>query len=162
MPLVTIALLLSACDDPEPDPEPATPADPTTTMVRVQFRDSSVPPEYHRSWDLVLDADGIELVVDSYGDVVAKEAARMPAEEWEEFVAGLAEDVEDLGEPSTVDGDCDGGTGMGLDVTGAGDADTSLAISNCNTDGNAEMIERIKEMVRPFSDRVNLEKHARS
>lgn len=165
-PLLAAALLLSACDDPGSEPGPGSGADvvpvPETAEVKVHFRDSSVPPEYHRSWDLTLDSSSIELVVDSYGDLLAEESARMPAAEWEEFVGGLADELDDLGEPAEPEAGCAGGTGMMLEVSEAGEADTLLKIDNCNTDDNAAMMGRVEELVRPFTRRVHLDQHTRS
>ncbi|MEJ7831534.1 MAG: hypothetical protein WKF79_01340, partial [Nocardioides sp.] len=60
--LLPLALTATACGDDGLGLRPsdgitdyeAAPADPETTRVRVQFTDSSVPPEYHRSWVLLL------------------------------------------------------------------------------------------------------------
>lgn len=151
--VLVAGLLLTACDGSEA--EPAGPADPATTQVHVHFRDSSVPPEYHRSWDLTLDKDSIELVADSYGDVVAEESVKMPREEWEEFVAAVREDLDELGEPTAPQEGCTGGTGMDLEVN-------ALDIDNCNSDGNEEMMAEIQEMLEQFTDLVHLEKHTRT
>lgn len=151
--LLVAGLLLTACDDSEPEP-----ADPATTEVLVEFRDSSVPPEFHRSWTLTLDQDRIHVVVDSYGDVIAEETAAMPGDRWDSFVEDLPQALEDLGEPEPVDG-CAGATGMELTVSGG--ADTSLDLDNCD-EGNEEISGDIEEMLEPFTRLVHLEKHTRA
>ena len=65
--------MFAACSDrTETDNAQKAMLDPDSAVVKVAFRDSSVPPEYHRSWRLTLDSDEIAVVVDSYGDIVSE------------------------------------------------------------------------------------------
>lgn len=41
------------------------------TTIIYSFGDSSVPPEYHRSYDITLTRDSVRITVDSYGDILA-------------------------------------------------------------------------------------------
>lgn len=136
--------------------------DPATTVV-VRFHDSSVPPEYHRSWTLRLSDQRISLVVDSYGDVVARETAPMPRRMWADFVAGLDDELAAL--PDPVEGEvCPGGTSVDFEVTQAGDELTSLVVpAPCEpgTDVNGEVTDRIMTLVTPFTKRVHLQSHTR-
>ncbi|KRF13947.1 hypothetical protein ASG90_14140 [Nocardioides sp. Soil797] len=158
--LVVVLTPLAACDDG--GTTDAQPADPATTSVHVHFTDSSVPPEYHRSWDLTLDQDTVHLVVDSYGDVIADETVDMPADEWNDFVDGLADAVGDLDDPESGDEGCSGGTSMSLDVDDAGDAETSLEVDNCANDHNEAISDDIESLVKPFTELVQLDKHTRT
>ena len=154
--LVTV-LSMSACNDSEA--ADTTPADPATTTVYVHFTDSSVPPEYHRSWDLTLDQDTVHLVVDSYGDVLADETVEMPAGRWKEFVADLDGAIDDLGEAEDVEEGCTGGTAMSLEVDDAGSASTSMDLDNCASDTNRAISDQIEELVEPFTSMVGLARH---
>lgn len=156
---VPLVLLLVAGCQPTSAPVPE---DPRTTRVEVAFRDSSVPPEYHRSWRLTLDHDEIRGVVDSYGDVVAKQTATMPAKRWRRFVAGLEESVERIGDAEEPEEGCAGGTGMTLTITGEDGADVTVDVENCNTEDNERVMDDIEELVRPFSERVHLEQLKRT
>lgn len=46
-----------------------------TTVQRIEYRfgDSSVPPEYHRSYTITATPQEVTIVVDSYGDILAEE-----------------------------------------------------------------------------------------
>lgn len=145
---MTVALVAS-CDSSQVDPE--------ATQVEAHFRDSSVPPKYHRSWTLTLDADQVHLVVDSYGEVIAEKTVAMPAETWEEFVDELPEALGDLDDPEPVEPGCAGGTGMTLDVTGSDGA--HLDIDNCSTPANQAITDEVVELLEPFTDLVHLDRH---
>lgn len=138
------------------------PLDPETTQVEAHFRDSSVPPEYHRSWTLTLDREQVHLVVDSYGDTIAEETVAMPAGPWAEFVEELPDALQDLDEPESVERGCTGGTGMTLDATEAGSDDAHLDIDNCNTPGNQAISDDVIELLEPFTHLVHLDRHTRT
>lgn len=158
--MVALLVPLAACDNG--DTADAGSADPATTKVHVHFTDSSVEPDYHRSWDLTLDQDTVHLVVDSYGDVIADENAEMPAEEWHDFVQGLPDAVDDLGDPESGEEGCAGGTSMSLDIDDAGGAETSLEVDNCANDHNQAISDDIESLVEPFTDLVDLDEHTRT
>lgn len=63
--------------------------DPATTTVTLRFRDSSVPPEYHRSYVLTVSEGQVHVVVDSYGDVLHDVTKPLPNDDWAKFVHGL-------------------------------------------------------------------------
>ena len=113
-----LALTLTACGgeggDDGTSSHPA--LEPETTEVTVRFIDASVPPEYHRSWTLTLDADRAHLQVDVYDEPIAEEEQPMPGEAWQEFVADLPAALDALGEPETVDDGCVGGTTTRLEI----------------------------------------------
>ncbi len=43
----------------------------TVKSIEYQFRDSSVPPQYHRSYSIVVQPKTVRIKVDSYGDILA-------------------------------------------------------------------------------------------
>jgi hypothetical protein len=151
--LAALAALLTACGGQD-DPTAADLADATVT---VHFHDSSVPPEHHRSWEVVLDAERMSLLVDSYGTEVARAEEPMDAADWDAFVETLAETV--VGLESAGDGDgCGGGTSIDLVIDGAGDADRTITASPCGDDAEArDAAERIEAVVEPFRDDLGLD-----
>lgn len=161
--LLPLVLSVAACGDDDSGPGPTdgitdyelVPADPETTRVRVEFTDSSVPPEYHRSWVLLLDRTEISVVVDSYGDVVGEKTAPMPRNVWQEFTEDLPRELSALGDPAEGE-ECDGGTAISLLVEDAGEAiDREIDVSSCS-DGNDEIIDQVIALVEPLSDKVDL------
>lgn len=154
--LMVVLLLTSACGGPaEGEAEEATPPDSATTQVEAHYRDSSVPPQYHRSWTLTLNHAEAHIIIDSYGDVIADETVAMPAAMWDAFVADLERSLDALDEPSG-EGACPGGTGVGLEVSDGGAADSRVEVDGC-ADSDRALRDEIKELVRPFTDLVDLE-----
>lgn len=143
--LVLAILALSACGggatDPPADPPAGLPDDATVSYT---FRDSSVPPPYHRSFVLTFDRAQARIVVDSYGDVLADRTAPMTADAWaqvSETFAGLRDIV--IVEPAQG---CVGGTSFVLAVSGS----TAFDLSGTQCGGaNSNAAERLTEWVRP-------------
>lgn len=61
---------------------------PPSATVTYEFRDSSVPPPFHRSFVLVFDRSQARIVVDSYGDILAEQATPMTPEAWDRVAEG--------------------------------------------------------------------------
>ncbi len=55
---------------------------PDDAVVTYAFHDASVPPAYHRSITLTVTKDESRIVVDSYGQVLADQAAPTPPAVW--------------------------------------------------------------------------------
>jgi hypothetical protein len=86
------------------------------TSIVYRFRDSSVPPQYHRSLTYTATPTELTFVVDSYGDIIKKETVALTPEHWKKIVdaannAGL-NNKETKKEPG-----CTGGTGRSLTIT---------------------------------------------
>jgi hypothetical protein len=75
-----------------------------------KFGDSSVPPPYHRSYSIVMDADSIKLTVDSYGDILAKETYAMPKGGLQKIGEAIVKYRIDVQKDKKQDGGCTGGT----------------------------------------------------
>lgn len=110
-----------------PEPVPSTAATtasaapatglPDGAVVTYEFRDSSVPPPYHRSFVLTFDQQQARMVVDSYGEVLADETRAMTAEAWDQVSSGF----EAMGDLKLADPEpgCTGGTGFVVKVESA-------------------------------------------
>lgn len=119
---------------------------PPSATVTYEFRDSSVPPPFHRSFVLVFDRSQARIVVDSYGDILAEQATPMTPEAWDRVaegypgVRGLV-----LAQPEDA---CTGGTGFAATV--AEDGTVSFSVQGLACGGvNSDAAERLAEWVRP-------------
>ena len=122
------------------------PALPPAATVTYEFRDSSVPPPFHRSFVLVFDRTQARIVVDSYGDVLADRTVSMTPEAWDLVAEGFpAVQALVLAEPE--DG-CTGGTGFAATV--ASDGAVRLSVQGLACGGvNSDAAERLADWVRP-------------
>lgn len=74
-----------------------------------QFIDSSVPPEYHRSYTITVSPQKMKIVVDSYGDILAVKEYEIEKEQFEYVLESFFKNHirnENLGD----EGGCTGGT----------------------------------------------------
>jgi len=64
---------------------------PTDSIATITYRygDSSVPPKYHRSYEVRATANQIRLVVDSYGDVLTDTIYSIKTKDFSILVEGL-------------------------------------------------------------------------
>jgi hypothetical protein len=116
------------------------PADATVTYA---FRDSSMPPPYHRSFVITVDRDAARIVVDSYGTVLADQTASMPPGTWERMSDSIA-DLDGIVIEEPEQG-CTGGTGFALSVSDGGFA---LEGSACGG-ANSEAEQRVSAWIAP-------------
>jgi len=65
-PSTLLVLLVAASCGGDDDRRP----DAATLTVTYRYQDASVPPEYHRSYDVIVGDGEARVVVDSYGDVL--------------------------------------------------------------------------------------------
>jgi len=61
------------------------------TRVEYIFTDSSVPPQYHRSFVIEVTRDSALVVVDSYGEVLARETRALAPDEFQSLLETLEE-----------------------------------------------------------------------
>jgi hypothetical protein len=116
------------------------PADATVTYA---FRDSSMPPPYHRSFVITVDRNAARIVVDSYGTVLADRTAPMPPGIWQQMSDTIT-DLDGIVIEEPEQG-CTGGTGFALSVSDGGLALEGSACGGANS--NAE--QRVADWIRP-------------
>ena len=58
-----------------------------TEKIVYNFHDSSVPPQYHRSFEITVTKTSANIIVDSYGDTLATASKELAEGEFEEFVS---------------------------------------------------------------------------
>jgi hypothetical protein len=125
----------------------ATETSDAASEITYHFHDASVPPEYHRSYVVTASDGEVNIVVDSYGDVLHDEDAPLDAATFRTVVDEV--DALDVGEPADDDG-CTGGTSSELTVS---DADGSVleAVStvSCGGEGGDDM-DRLAAAIAPL------------
>lgn len=119
---------------------------PPSATVTYEFRDSSVPPPFHRSFVLVFDRTQARIVVDSYGDVLAERSAPMTPDAWDRVAEGFPQ-VSGLmlAQPEDV---CTGGTGFAATVAEDGTVRFKLQGLACGG-VNSDAADRLAEWVAP-------------
>lgn len=118
-------------------------------QITYHFGDSSVPPEYHRSYTLTIDRTEVHTVIDSYGDVLGDVTTPLPEEVWDQLVAHVDE-VSDL-DPGGDDEGCAGGTSRSLQVSDSGDTVVDVSFGVCGGD-NGGAATAVDTFVQPVID----------
>ncbi len=94
---------------------------PQIGTILYDYHDSSVPPQYHRSYSLLVTPDSIAVKVDSYGEILTDTAVAITKEQFAE----IADTYTTLGMKQTnkrePDG-CVGGTGASVKVWDVNDS----------------------------------------
>lgn len=143
LPLLVAAAVLSACSAAPVEPRGALSDD---ARVSFQFLDASVPPAYHRSYELSVTASSSRLVVDSYGEVLADEQLPTSPAVWQLLGATL-EQVTGLSTASASQA-CTGGTVTSLEVLQQDAVPVELTLDEC-AGANADAVARVAEWIAP-------------
>lgn len=106
--------------------------------AKLRFEDASVPPEYHRSYTITLDARGVDATVDVYGKVIASAHHTLGAAQW----ARLVEEARAL--PTALE------EGPKTEVTGA--TQYSLELAGADRTLTIEWIEDATEGSQTATD----------
>jgi hypothetical protein len=148
---IAFVALVGACGDDDGDdggPAPVGLAGRDRPSAEFRFGDSSVPPQYHRSFTLEITPDAVHATIDSYGDVLLDETVPLDDATWDSFATGLDRRTED---PRETDDGCTGGTSRTL-VLRAGDTvleETSFGV--CGSDGNDDAAAELDALVAPLT-----------
>lgn len=133
-PVLAEVFVAIALDHGPSDPAPTTVVEHAGLTVVYRFNDSSVPPEYHRSYELTVEGTAARLVVDSYGDVLHDESVVLDAA----LVDTLRHDAEQLTIASFPDVQgCTGGTSESLRIVVDGVVIQDADVASCGTVGDA-------------------------
>jgi len=77
--------------------------------ITYHFGDASVPPEYHRSYAIRVTADKVNIVVDSYGDILANKEYEITDKQFHDIKNSL--EINNIRNCMLGDGEgCSGGT----------------------------------------------------
>lgn len=147
-----VALLATGCDPelPQPDPAPEHQFAPADTTITYAFTDSSVPPEYHRSFVLTVTGGVGTVVVDSYDEEMARDEQEVSAAVVEGLIDAYNEgDLTDVFEPDLPDDEgCAGGQTFALTLEDA-EEEASTTIYRC-ADGSEELALALAEAAGPL------------
>ena len=112
---------------------------PDDARITYRFQDSSVPPPYHRSYDLIVTRESSHIVVDSYGDVLADETVPTSADTW----AALTEGYPAVAgaRSTTSEPGCTGGTSSSLEVMSQGQTLVDVVEDECGDSPTADAID---------------------
>ncbi|MGI9123354.1 MAG: hypothetical protein ACR2JM_01175 [Mycobacterium sp.] len=146
-----VAAVLSSCPTSGAAPIDGTaPALPATAVITYSFTDSSVPPQYHRSWTMTVTRARSEITVASYGSVLAQRSAETAADVWELLVAGfpvVVESAEPAGQRTAPQG-CTGGTTEAVRVEDGPDLLIDRSVYNCGGK-NSDVAEALRAWIAP-------------
>lgn len=167
--LATLALATGCgpwLPDPDPSPEPSTTSeslapehqlDATNTTITYAFTDSSVDPSYHRSFTLTVEGGVGTIVIDAYGDELARDEQEVSSAVVEDLI-----DAYNTGELAGVfgweaadDEVCDGG--RTFELTLEDDAERAEAsLYECGGD-NADHLAALTDAADPLLDGFDIE-----
>jgi hypothetical protein len=121
--------------------------------IEYRFTDSSVPPEYHRSYTISVTNGLIEIVVDSYGDVLNKTSFSSNAETFKKIKEGFKENDISAGKNKEDDG-CSGGTTDKFSCF-IGEKEVFNAWQyNCASENGGTLRGKVEEYVQDFKDLI--------
>lgn len=162
---IVAALTLAACGDPESEPDVEVDAndtaaesseelafDPTTVKIDYIYTDSSIPPEYHRSFSLTIE-DGVgTVVVDVYGDEVDRAEADIDVAAIEELIRAYSDgELAHAFDPEEYLEGCTGGTRHQLSFDDGTTSDaTDFIRCQTNDDAVAELETATSAVLEPF------------
>ncbi|WP_299055922.1 hypothetical protein [uncultured Nocardioides sp.] len=142
--------------------------DPDATLVDLAFTDSSVPPEYHRSWELLVDSEATVSTVTDYEEVLDEGSAETDPQAWQEFLDALPDLVDDADGAGDDPDDCAGGTTLTIVVhdaepgevdRGAADEVSETTVGSC---AGGEEIDAVLRAVTPLAEPTGLPREART
>ena len=147
--LLLVPTAAAACGGDDDDTETGALSDDAT--IEYHYGDSSVPPEYHRSYTLTVTMDEVHAVVDSYGDVLHDVTEPLPPEVWDELTS-TAGDVLDLPVDEDVE-PCAGGTTRRLMIEDGGETLVDVGFGACGG-SNEEAEAALDRWIQPVIDAI--------
>lgn len=157
--------LATGCGPGPSGPDPSTTSeslapehqfDPAATTITYAFTDSSVPPEYHRSFTLTVEGGVGTIVVDSYGDETARDEQEVSSAVVEDLVdAYNAGELSHVFEPDLPDDEgCAGGQTFALALA-EGDTEDSTSIYRCSEESDERALE-LAEAAAPLLESFDI------
>lgn len=81
-----------------------------------RFKDSSVPPQYHRSYKITVTKSEAKAVIDSYGDIINKSQVELKDGQFNEVLEAIKTSKTTITADTSDDGSCSGGTSEYLKI----------------------------------------------
>ncbi|MCK4658983.1 MAG: hypothetical protein KAV82_05625 [Phycisphaerae bacterium] len=112
LPTVLVVAILAGCNLVHTDDNGINGVD-AIREITYSFGDSSVPPEYHRSYTITVTIDTARVVIDSYGDILADEEYEITEEQFADIKNSL--ETNNIRNCTRDENDgCAGGTSEGV------------------------------------------------
>lgn len=109
--ILIAALIMSSCI------EQLSLKESDVTMINYSFHDSSVPPPYHRSYDIKISPDELHITVDSYGDILTDKTIALEQSDFSNLIKTINGAQLVSGRIESEKG-CTGGTSESLTIFG--------------------------------------------
>lgn len=145
--LLLFAILLLGCKSPE-----LTSSSDTTTIDQLiyKFHDSSVPPQYHRSYVITITSETIKKRVHSYGETISEDEHECTPEEFNAVLAAFKKaKIKNCKLPE--DRGCSGGTGVSVITSKAGEAVFQGYRSDCGGSNSGTMCGDTGEVLQALN-----------
>lgn len=153
--LLLLTFFVASCSSAEPIPDSA-------DSIVYRYDDSSVPPEFHRSYTITITPSEATVVVDVYGDILAEESVGISAETFQAIKTSFETNEISSGRQSDEPA-CTGGTGEGIAYSSAGENLFSGYVYHCGSSdsGNlygdtASFASDVKALIPNLQDLLNL------
>lgn len=126
---------------------------------RYRFHDSSVPPEYHRSYTIIIKAGKGSITVDSYGEVLGKRPFTVKPEDFAKLKTFFKNARLKARKKVPDDKGCTGGTGESLSVFGTDGREIFKGyVYHCGSHDYADFngsLEKIRDLIRSIAPTVD-------
>ena len=129
--------------------------------ITYRFGDASVAPQFHRSYEIMVTPDRVEVVVDSYGDILTTRAYDTTSEQFKDIVLSLRRNLIQRAELEENDG-CTGGTSETISYSDGGQELFSGTVYHCggkdsgNLGGDVKSFaDDIKRLVPDLEELLN-------
>jgi len=117
---------------------------PETAVIEYRFTDASVPPEYHRSYTLMVTKEQTVISIDSYGDLLVRAEEPTTPEVWASLSQGYPALAALVPGPQ---GSCTGDTSSS--VTISTDQEVTLDLTSSSCDEAAVVADQIDQWIAP-------------
>lgn len=114
-----------------------------------RFTDSSVPPDYHRSYEIIVENGEIRFAVDSYGDVLFSETIAINQDQMNDFITNLKA-CKLANKAETKDDGCTGGTGVSFSIQSSEMKPLDGFEYYCGAKSYGNLNGKVDEAVRAF------------
>lgn len=118
-------------------------------QIIYHYRDASVPPQYHRSYEITASPGQVKITVDSYGDILAEKNYTLSDEQYDNVVNSLNK-IEIGKAEFTEDNGCTGGTSETISFSEGRDEIISGTIYHCGGKDTGNL----KGDIQAFADDV--------
>lgn len=104
------------------------------SILIYDFGDSSVPPQYHRSYKIICDTEKASLTVDSYGDILHRKTVQLKDGFWQELIEIFESANLSLRNQKKEDDGCTGGTSESIEFIQQGETVIKGWVYHCGGD----------------------------